>query len=120
MTPENFKSWIQGYFDLTTEELSVKQLNIKLNLVKISDALAFCYYLQGYFELATDKLGKWDIEVKNHLQLVFKKVTPNIKEKTLQESLDEYYKDYNKFKPTTTSPPYTLELPTKPPFIAYC
>ena len=41
----------------------------------------FCYWLQGMFELTEiDVLSKTQIEViKNHLQLVFTKVTPDIK-----------------------------------------
>jgi hypothetical protein len=40
----------------------------------------FCYWLQGYFEISgADSLNEKNIEViKNHLQLVFKKETPEV------------------------------------------
>lgn len=43
----------------------------------------FCYWLQGYFELAGEtpygSLTREQVEeVKNHLALVFNKVTPNV------------------------------------------
>lgn len=39
----------------------------------------FCYWLQGYFEMSeTEKLDKKHVKIlKDHLALVFKKVTPN-------------------------------------------
>jgi hypothetical protein len=40
--------------------------------------LQFCYWLQGFFELSNPKtLDENQVqEIKNHLNLVFKKVTP--------------------------------------------
>ena len=39
----------------------------------------FCYWLQGYFEIKNpDSMTKQEIQIiKDHLQLVFEKVTPN-------------------------------------------
>lgn len=41
----------------------------------------FCYWLQGFFELNGDGVNSLTMKqvdiVKNHLNLVFKKVTPN-------------------------------------------
>jgi len=44
------------------------------------DHLQFCYWLQGYFEIGKPySLNKDQVEeIKNHLDLVFKKVTPSI------------------------------------------
>jgi hypothetical protein len=43
------------------------------------EATDFCYWLQGFFELSGDKkLTPKQVEIiKDHLQLVFNKVTPN-------------------------------------------
>jgi hypothetical protein len=43
------------------------------------DALQFCYWLQGYFEITyIPDLTREQVEViKDHLELVFNKVTPN-------------------------------------------
>lgn len=40
----------------------------------------FCYFLQGYFEISkSNTLTELQVqEIKNHLDLVFKKVTPNL------------------------------------------
>lgn len=41
----------------------------------------FCYWLQGFLEIAEPEQinGQQLIQIRNHLQLVFNKVTPNIK-----------------------------------------
>lgn len=43
------------------------------------DHLQFCYWLQGYFEIGKpETLDKEQVqEIKNHLALVFRKVTPD-------------------------------------------
>jgi len=50
----------------------------------------FCYWLQGHLEISKTKTltGKQVEEIKNHLALVFKKVTPGGKEgRQLEDSL---------------------------------
>lgn len=41
----------------------------------------FCYWLQGFFEISkSNQLSDTQVEeIKNHLQLVFKKETPEVK-----------------------------------------
>ena len=39
----------------------------------------FCYWLQGAFELGKTDFSEKDIQnIRNHLELVFNKVTPNL------------------------------------------
>lgn len=43
-------------------------------------SLEFCYWLQGYFEIRREEVGLSDKQIeiiKDHLQLIFNKVTPN-------------------------------------------
>lgn len=58
----------------------------------------FCYWLQGYFELGghdgkTDMKGERVRIIKDHLDLVFKKVTPDRKpeKKVISESKPETF-----------------------------
>jgi hypothetical protein len=74
MTPENFKMWLTGYFELAGPQTEI-QTRIYNKLPK-TEPLTLCYYIQGYFELSDKTMDKWDIEVKNHLKLVFTKLTP--------------------------------------------
>ena len=67
----------------------------------------FCYWLQGYFEITdlNDKkeLNEKQIEIiKNHLQLVLKKVTPDIKIN------DEKLNDEESFEFENNNPDYLL------------
>lgn len=51
----------------------------------------FAYWLQGFFEISnTNKLTPNQVqEIKNHLQLVFKKETPDISEYPLLDYLKD-------------------------------
>lgn len=62
------------------------------------DSTNFCYWLKGFFEISgADTLTKEQVqEIKNHLDLVFKKMTPNV-----YESIPPF-----KYEPTTL-PQYT-------------
>lgn len=48
------------------------------------DEQAFCLWLQGYFEISGAKtIGEKEVKIiKDHLGLVFNKITPNREEKT--------------------------------------
>lgn len=98
MTPENFKSWLQGYFELTQDPLTAKRVNIQSNINGIENALNFCYYLQGYYELSGGPLSGWDVIVKDHLKLVFEKITPEVKPTLheLHDSMNKYYEEQRK------------------------
>lgn len=44
----------------------------------LMDSSAFCYWLQGYFELGGENLSPQQVQIiKDHLALVFNKVTPS-------------------------------------------
>jgi hypothetical protein len=92
MTPENFKTWLQGYYELSwpphnSTQYDERQLKIKLKLDSSElDALNFCYFLNGYYELSSDTLSKWDMTVKDHLKLVFNKITPDRKSVDIPKS----------------------------------
>jgi hypothetical protein len=44
----------------------------------INDPKSFCYWLQGYFELGGENLSPQQVQIiKDHLALVFNKVTPS-------------------------------------------
>jgi hypothetical protein len=45
----------------------------------------FCYWLQGYFEISgnTELTQIQAQDIKNHLQLVFRKETPNLRGETV-------------------------------------
>ena len=60
------------------------------------DAQQFCYWLQGYFEISgSDKLTKEQIQIiRDHLQLVFKKETPNYTYPNFWEGYD-----FSKYEP---------------------
>lgn len=51
------------------------------------NATEFCYWLQGHFEITGVRaMTKAEAQViRDHLQLVFKKVTPNRKKKSEKE-----------------------------------
>ena len=74
MTAEQFVSWISGYLELS-QTLSDREVIIKSALSKLS-ALEFCYYLSGSFECGGYELTKAELVMKDHLSLVFMKVTP--------------------------------------------
>lgn len=52
----------------------------------------FCYWLQGFFEIskATEMTDLQVEEIKNHLQLVFKKETPDLNELILSHESESY------------------------------
>ena len=54
----------------------------------------FCYWLNGYLELRQNQneplTGSQASIIKEHLQLVFKKVTPNIDNTLLCKSLNDF------------------------------
>jgi len=54
------------------------------------DPLSFCYWLQGHFELNdTNSLDEVQVQmIRDHLQLVFNKVTPNRTEAKISSSED--------------------------------
>lgn len=59
----------------------------------------FCYWLQGYVELSKmDTFGQEQVQIiKDHLDLVFKKVTPTYDDDTLERlnrELSPAYVDY--------------------------
>jgi hypothetical protein len=55
----------------------------------------FCYWLQGFFELNGEDLVDLSAEqvrmIKDHLNLVFKKVTPDIKHTYCSPQPDIYF-----------------------------
>ncbi len=51
--------------------------------------LNFCYWLKGFFEIQNPKTldAKQTQEIKNHLDLVFKKVTPQLNNISVEERI---------------------------------
>jgi hypothetical protein len=94
MTPENFKMWLTGYFELAGPQSEI-QTRIYNKLPK-TEPLTLCYYIQGYFELSERTLDKWDIEVRNHLKLVFTKLTPVVPTLTKSPSILDLSRDNKK------------------------
>lgn len=88
------------------------------------DSLSFCYWLQGTFELG--KLKSLDEEqtriLKDHLQLVFSKVTPdysNIKYCNPGQIYTEYAKgdigdgvQYFRLNPPSGNESFKMDVPT--------
>ena len=76
----------------------------------------FCYWLQGFIEIAGDDLKKLDEKriqiIKDHLDLVFNKVTPDRSPKTKKKvitekkDLDELIKTMQ--EPRTYCDPYGM------------
>ena len=82
----------------------------------------FCYWLQGMFELTkSDTLSKQQITIiKNHLQLVFNKVTPDVELEESDEisdfadSLKEMMDDIEKQRDTQKIDTNPWVLPSRP------
>lgn len=55
------------------------------------DSSSFCYWLQGYFELGGENLSPQQVQViKDHLALVFNKVTPSYDLSGINLAVDGY------------------------------
>lgn len=94
MTADNFKEWISGYLELSTT-LSDREIKIKSAVSRLS-ALDLCYWISGSFECGGYELTKAELVMKDHLALVFNKVTPNRTDKTSPEYFHKIIEDFNK------------------------
>ena len=92
MTPENFVSWISGYFDLS-ETISHRDVKFKSAMEKLSP-IDFAYYMSGYYECTDEKLSRADEIIKDHLALVFNKVTPDRTKDNVKKQIDEAISKY--------------------------
>lgn len=119
MTPEQFYNWLNGYLQITNDkDLLPYQKIIKESMQDLSN-LDFAYWLNGYFELTESALSKWDLIVKDHLKLVFNKVTPNyVSPEELVKKMIEDYKE--KDKHTKTNPFDFINNPREFPYVATC
>jgi hypothetical protein len=108
MSPDNFVSWLKGYFDLVKfvntdlGELPALHKTIQNKLNSNIAPLEFCYWLQGFYELNTTALGPWHNVVGEHLNLVFNKVTTKTVELSIPEMIRQsilQHPDPYKFKP---------------------
>lgn len=68
------------------------------------DSLSFCYWLQGVFEVTNPKTlnAEQTQMIKDHLKLVFNKVTPN----PITQPLDGPWKPVEPLRPNPFQPPY--------------
>lgn len=91
MTPENYCAWISGYFDLSAT-LSDFDIRLKEKLNKLSP-IDFCYFLSGYFECSNYILNYEQIIMRDHLKLVFEKVTPVLEKNDNKSKLEKLIED---------------------------
>lgn len=120
MTPEQFYNWLNGYLQITNDkDLLPYQKIIKESMQDLSN-LDFCYWLNGYYELTESTSSKWDLIVKDHLKLVFNKLTPNYV--SPEESVKKMIEDYKeKDKHTKTNPFDFINNPRGYPYdVATC
>lgn len=69
----------------------------------------FCYWLQGYFEIGKEEtLTKEQVEeIKNHLHLVFLKLTPTVEIKPILINT-QLWEDIKKSNDNLPIKPYTI------------
>ena len=83
-------------FDAKKDDIKNNKINdIEINDVKTKsgkiDPINFCYWLQGFFELTNQKTltEKQFLIIKDHLQLVFNKVTPDRDDDKIDDRIEE-------------------------------
>lgn len=81
----------------------------------------FCYWLQGYFEITgAGQLTDRELIIADHLQEVFKKVTPDRATSTITtDSLEDQLKRIQEWSkenrdPVPYIPPYNIPTPSMP------